>query len=198
MLETCFKKNCNEAGLDEAGRGCLAGPVFAAAVILPDDYRNENIRDSKLLSAKQREILRSEIEKNALSFCVMQVDEKTIDSINILKSSILAMHRCIEKIALKPAHLIIDGNYFLPFEGIKHKTFVKGDNKFLNIASASILAKSYRDEWMMKIGEEFPEYKWHNNKGYATKQHIDAINIHGFSPYHRKSFVLKSVQLSIF
>ncbi|NUM30784.1 MAG: ribonuclease HII [Bacteroidetes bacterium] len=197
MLETCYKKKCNEAGLDEAGRGCLAGPVFAAAVILPDDYYNKEMRDSKMLNEKQREILRLEIEKNALCFCVMKVDEKTIDSINILKSSILAMHKCIEKLKLKPGHLLIDGNYFLPFDGIEHKTIVKGDNKFLNIAAASILAKTYRDEWMKKIGNEYPQYNWAKNKGYATKEHVNAINHWGLSPYHRRSFTLKSAQLHL-
>ena len=197
-LKHVLKKKCNEAGLDEAGRGCLAGHVFAAAVILPDDYKNKMIKDSKQLSPKQREILRSEIEKNAISYCVKSVDEITIDSINILKSAILAMHRCVEELDAKPSHLLVDGNYFLPFKNIAHKTVVKGDGKYMNIAAASILAKTYRDEWMIKIDKEFPQYRWAKNKGYGTKEHINALNEFGLTPYHRRSFVVKSIQLSIF
>ena len=198
MLETCFKKNSYEAGLDEAGRGCLAGPVYAAAVILPDDYKNKMIRDSKQLSPKQREILRSEIEKNAISYSVKSIDETTIDRINILKSSILAMHNCIDELSVKPKHLLIDGNYFSAVNGFIHKTIIKGDGKYMNIAAASILAKTYRDEWMTKIDKEYPVYNWRKNKGYGTKEHIDAIAKFGLTPYHRRSFVIKSIQLTIF
>lgn len=198
MLETCFKKNCNEAGIDEAGRGCLAGPVYAAAVIFPDDYKNSSINDSKQLSAQKRDLIRLEIEKNAICYSVFKVDETIIDHINILKSSILAMHNCIDMLSTKPKHLIIDGNYFIPHSDIEYKTIIKGDSKFLNIAAASILAKTYRDEFMKHLDILHPEYKWQKNKGYGTKEHIDAISKFGLSPYHRKSFSLKSIQLSIF
>ena len=199
MLQPCFKKNCLEAGLDEAGRGCLAGPVFAAAVILPPYYSHYLLRDSKTLNHFQRECLRTEIEKDAISFSVAFVDEATIDRINILQASIKAMHRAIDNLAKKPKHLAVDGNYFLPYPKIAHKTFVKGDNTFLNIAAASILAKTYRDDWMVKLHDEFPEYRWSNNKGYGTKAHVEAIKKYGFTSYHRRSFHVKSLlQIPLF
>ncbi len=199
MLEPCYKKDCLEAGLDEAGRGCLAGPVFAAAVILPPAYSHNLLRDSKMLNHKQRELLRSEIEKNALCFSVNPVDEQTIDSINILKASIKAMHLSVKGLSIKPEHLAVDGNYFLPYPTIAHRTFVKGDNRFMNIAAASILAKTYRDEWMQKLHAEYPEYNWAGNKGYGTKAHVEAIKKNGLTPYHRRSFQVKSLlQYSLF
>lgn len=193
MLEPCYKKDCLEAGLDEAGRGCLAGPVFASAVILPFDYSHPLLRDSKTLNRNQRELLRSEIEKNALSFSVKQVDEKTIDTINILKASIKAMHLAVKGLSQQTQHLAVDGNYFLPYPKIAHKTFVKGDNRFMNIAAASILAKTYRDDWMEKLDKEYPEYNWASNKGYGTKTHVEAIKNNGLTPYHRRSFHVKSL-----
>ncbi len=199
MLECCYKKDCFEAGLDEAGRGCLAGPVFAAAVILPADYRHLLLRDSKTLNHKQRELLQRDIEKNAVSFSVNLVDEKTIDSINILKASIKAMHLSIKGLSTKPGHLVVDGNYFLPYRKIPHKTVVKGDNTYMNIAAASILAKTYRDDWMKKLHSEYPEYNWEGNKGYGTKAHVEAIKNYGLTPYHRRSFHVKSLlQYSLF
>lgn len=199
MLEHCYKKDCLEAGLDEAGRGCLAGPVFAAAVILPTDYSNPLLRDSKKLSNAQRQILRKDIETNALSFSVQWVDEKTIDNINILKAAIMAMHLCLDILNIKPDHLAIDGNYFLPYKKVPHKTIIKGDDTYLNIAAASILAKTYRDDWMVNLDLEHPAYLWKNNKGYGTKAHVDAIAKYGLSPYHRRSFHVKSlIQMQLF
>lgn len=193
MLEPCYKKDCLEAGLDEAGRGCLAGPVFASAVILPPDYSHPLLRDSKTLNHNQRELLRSEIEKNAICYSVKSVDELTIDLINILRASIKAMHLAVTGLSVQPQHLTVDGNYFLPYPKIAHKTFVKGDNRFMNIAAASILAKTYRDEWMEKLHKKYPEYNWANNKGYGTKTHVDAIKNYGLTPYHRRSFHVKSL-----
>lgn len=199
MLQPCFKKDCLEAGLDEAGRGCLAGPVFAAAVILPHDFSHYLLRDSKTLNHFQREFLRTEIEIEAISFSVAHVDENTIDHINILQASIKAMHLAVDGLSKKPKHLAVDGNYFLPYPKINHKTFVKGDNTYLNIAAASVLAKTYRDDWMVKLHDEFPEYGWVNNKGYGTKTHVDAIKKYGLTPYHRRSFHVKSLmQIPLF
>ena len=193
MLDAYFKKNCLEAGLDEAGRGCLAGPVFAAAVILPSDFKHPLLRDSKTLTKIQREKLRMEIEKHSIDFSVYQIDEKTIDRINILQASIKAMHMAIKSLKIKPHHLIIDGNYFVPTKNIPYKTIVKGDNKYLSIAAASILAKTYRDEWMMRIHNQFPSYNWEQNKGYGTREHVLAIMENGFTKFHRKSFHIKSL-----
>lgn len=193
MLESCYKKDCLEAGLDEAGRGCLAGPVFASAVILPPDYSHPLLRDSKTLNRNQRELLRSEIEKNAICYSVKSVDELTIDQINILRASIKAMHLAVKELSQQPKHLAVDGNYFLPYPKIAHKTFVKGDNRFMNIAAASILAKTYRDDWMENLHKKYPEYNWASNKGYGTKTHIEAIKNNGLTPYHRRSFHVKSL-----
>ena len=198
MLQLCYKNNCVEAGLDEAGRGCLAGPVFASAVILPSDYSNSLLRDSKTLTLSQREILRQDIEKNALAFSVSKVDEKTIDRINILQASIKAMHKAIGHLHTQPQHLIIDGNYFKTYKKTPFKTIIKGDNIYMNIAAASILAKTYRDDWMLKLSRKYPQYHWDLNKGYGTKKHIDAIRQYGLSPYHRISFQVKSLQLQLF
>ncbi len=193
MLYAYFKKNCIEAGLDEAGRGCLAGPVFAATVILPHDYINPLLRDSKALTKIQREKLRIEIEKHSLSYSVCQIDEKTIDRINILQASIKAMHSAVKGLSLVPNHLIVDGNYFSPTQNIPFKTIVKGDNKYLSIAAASVLAKTYRDEWMLSIHNQYPSYQWAQNKGYGTRAHVMAIKENGLTKFHRKSFQIKSL-----
>lgn len=177
-----------EAGCDEAGRGCLAGPVVAAAVILPADFKNDELNDSKKLSEKQRYALRSVIETEALAYAVGVVSHTEIDQINILNASFLAMHRAIKELRVKPAHLLIDGNRFNPYEGIGHTCIIKGDGKYLPIAAASILAKCYRDDLMKQLSEECPEYDWGRNKGYPTAKHRAAIEQLGLSPYHRKSF----------
>ena len=190
MLLPYIEKNRIEAGCDEAGRGCLAGAVFAAAVVLPPDFRNETLNDSKQLTEKQREALRPIIESEAVSWAVGIVTPEEIDKINILKASFLAMHRAIEQLKVTPAHLLIDGNRFTPYPDIPHTTIVKGDGKYLSIAAASILAKTHRDEYMDRLNQEYPGYLWNENKGYPTKAHRDAIRLHGTTPYHRKSFTL--------
>lgn len=186
-----------EAGCDEAGRGCLAGAVFAAAVILPPDFQSEELNDSKKLSEKRRYALRPVIEKEALAWAVGIVTPEEIDKINILKASFLAMHRAIDQLAIKPDHLLIDGNRFTPYPDIPHTTVVKGDGKLLSIAAASILAKTYRDDYMNSLAADYPEYHWLENKGYPTKAHREAIRIHGITPYHRKSFTLLPEQLTL-
>ena len=186
-----------EAGCDEAGRGCLAGAVFAAAVILPPDFQSEELNDSKKLSEKRRYALRPVIEKEALAWAVGIVTPEEIDKINILKASFLAMHRAIDQLAIKPEHLLIDGNRFTPYPDIPHTTVVKGDGKLLSIAAASILAKTYRDDYMNSLAADYPEYHWLENKGYPTKAHREAIRIHGITPYHRKSFTLLPEQLTL-
>lgn len=196
MLIKRFQHNLIEAGIDEAGRGSLAGPVVAAAVILPDYFEDELITDSKKLNAKKRLYLKNIIQEKALSFGVGVVDEKTIDEINILQSSFLAMHYSIEKLAEKPEFLLIDGNRFKSYKKLPYKCIIKGDSLYLSIASASILAKVYRDEIMIKLSKKYPDYGFEKNKGYATKQHIEAINRYGLTPVHRKSFHLKN-QLKI-
>jgi ribonuclease HII len=190
MLKPYHKRNTLEAGCDEAGRGCLAGPVFAAAVILPKKYKNYLLNDSKQLSEKQRDSLRIEIEKVALAWAVAPLDNNVIDEINILNASILAMHHAVGKLATPPALLLIDGNRFKPYRGIPHICFVKGDGKYLSIAAASVLAKTHRDEYMRQLHEEYPQYNWAQNKGYPTRDHRDAIIAHGITPYHRKTFRL--------
>ncbi|MFY9150668.1 MAG: ribonuclease HII [Prolixibacteraceae bacterium] len=186
-----------EAGCDEAGRGCLAGPVFAAAVILPPDFKNELLNDSKKLTDKQRYELRPVIEEQALAFAVGIVDHLEIDQINILNASFLAMHRAIENLKIKPEHLLIDGNRFNPFPGIPHVCIVKGDGKYLPIAAASVLAKTYRDDFMDSLHEQFPEYGWINNKGYPTLHHRRVVREIGISPFHRKSFAGQADQLRL-
>ncbi len=198
MLLPFLNKGIYEAGCDEAGRGCLAGPVFAAAVILPPDFECELLNDSKKLTEKQRYALRPIIEENALAYAVGIVSEKEIDKINILQSSFLAMHRAIDQLQIKPEHLIIDGNRFKEYEGIPHTTVVKGDGKFLSIAAASVLAKTYRDDYMEKIHEQYPAYLWNKNKGYPSKAHRAAIEKHGPCEHHRMSFRLLNPQLSLF
>lgn len=186
-----------EAGCDEAGRGCLAGPVYAAAVILPKNFKHPLLDDSKKLTEKQRLELRVVIEKKASAWAVASVSPAEIDEINILKASFLAMHRAIDQLKIRPQHLLIDGNRFTPYTGIEHSCEIKGDGRFKNIAAASILAKTYRDDYMAKIAQEHPEYNWHQNKGYPTKAHREAIKKYGASVYHRKSFRLLPEQLSL-
>lgn len=198
MLKPYFQKNTIEAGCDEAGRGCLAGPVYAAAVILPPDYKNEILNDSKQLSEKKRDELRAEIERDAISFCVASMDNNEIDQINILKASILSMHKAVSGLTVIPQLLLIDGNKFIPYENIPYKCIVKGDATYMSIAAASILAKTYRDEFMYKIAKEFPEYHWDENKGYPTKSHRAAIMEYGITKYHRISYKLTDTQLSLF
>lgn len=190
MLLPYLQENRIEAGCDEAGRGCLAGAVYAAAVILPPDFKNEMLNDSKQLTEKQRYALRSVIEESALAWAVGIVSPEEIDQINILNASFLAMHRAIDQLKIRPQHLLIDGNRFNPYPGIPHTTIVKGDGKYLSIAAASILAKTYRDDYMNELHREYPVYDWDHNKGYPTKKHRAAIATHGISPYHRKSYNL--------
>lgn len=189
--------NLKEAGCDEAGRGCLAGPVVAAAVIFSPDYQNIMLNDSKQLGEKQRELLRPIIEKDALAWAVGLVDNHEIDRINILNASFLAMHRAIDQLNVRPEHLLIDGNRFKKYQEIPHTCVVKGDGKYLSIAAASILAKTYRDELMVKLHARFPQYNWKRNKGYPTKEHRKAIEESGTSDYHRLSFKLTDTQLKI-
>ena len=186
-----------EAGTDEAGRGCLAGPVAAAAVILPLKSNIPLLNDSKKLTEKQRYHLRPIIENNAISFGVAFVYQQKIDKINILNASILAMHLAINKLKINPQYIVADGNHFSPYKKIPHKCIIKGDSKYQNIAAASILAKTYRDEYMIKIGGDFPEYKWNNNKGYPTQYHRSAIEEFGVTEHHRKSFQLLPNQIKI-
>lgn len=190
MLKPFLDPEATEAGCDEAGRGCLAGPVFAAAVILPKDFENEWLNDSKKLNEKKRYALRKVIEQEALAWAVGIVDQEEIDEINILNASFLAMHRAIENLNPIPTLLLIDGNRFKPYAKIPHRCIIKGDGKYMAIAAASILAKTYRDEYMQEIDQEFPVYQWYKNKGYPTAQHRQAIAQHGTSSHHRKSFKL--------
>ena len=195
MLKSYLYNNLTEAGCDEAGRGCLAGPVVAAAVILPKNYKHSVLNDSKKLSPRQRAILRDEIMKSAIAWKVAFVDNAEIDEINILRASIKAMHIAIEGLEKVPQFLLIDGNRFYPYKNIKHKTIIKGDGLYFSIAAASVLAKTFRDEFMEKIHTEFPEYGWNKNKGYPTSFHREAIMKYGITPYHRKSFTLFDSQL---
>ena len=190
MLKSHMNPGLIEAGCDEAGRGCLAGSVFAAAVILPEDYVNDGLNDSKQLSAKRRYELRREIESDALAWAVGVVTPEEIDEINILNASILAMHRALDQLKVRPEAIIVDGNRFKPYRFIPYSTVVKGDGKYLSIAAASILAKTYRDDYMDRLAGEFPQYGWTENKGYPTKAHREAIAEYGITPYHRKSFKL--------
>lgn len=197
MLELKYKTNCIEAGCDEAGRGCLAGPVFAAAVILPDNFSNQLLNDSKQLTEKQREKLRPIIEQEALAWAVAQVDNHEIDRINILNASILAMHKALDALNIRPGHIIIDGNRFKQYNDIPHLCIVKGDGKYMSIAAASILAKTHRDEYMQKIHQEYPDYNWQKNKGYPTRDHRNAIARFGITNYHRTSFNLIDKQYKL-
>lgn len=188
MLSSSYTKNKIEAGCDEAGRGCLAGPVTAAAVILPKEFSNDILNDSKKLSEKQREELRPIIEKEAIAWAVAFVSPQEIDEINILHASFLAMHRAIDNLQTKAEFLLIDGNRFNPYPKIQHQCIIKGDGKYANIAAASVLAKTHRDAFMQQIHQEFPDYAWDKNKGYPTKAHHQGIMLHGITKYHRKSF----------
>jgi ribonuclease HII len=198
MLKSCFTKDKVEAGLDEAGRGCLAGPVVAAAVILPKNYKHKFLNDSKQLTSVQREKLRIEIEQEAICFSVAEVSEKEIDEINILRASFKAMHIALDRLMVIPQLLLIDGNRFNPYKEIPHECIIEGDGKYLSIAAASILAKTYRDDLMSKLAREYPQYGWERNKGYATEIHRDAIEKYGYSPLHRLTFKLKPKQLELF
>jgi ribonuclease HII len=198
MLESCYYKGKVEAGCDEAGRGCLAGSVFAAAVILPEGYQNELLNDSKQLTEKKRYQLREMIERDAVAWAVGIVTPEEIDKINILNASILAMHRALDQLKVRPEAVIVDGNRFKKYKDLPHTTIVKGDGKYLSIAAASILAKTYRDDYMNQLAEEYPPYDWKSNKGYPTKKHRDAIRQFGITPYHRKTFnMLGDGQLSL-
>jgi ribonuclease HII len=190
MLASHFYEGKIEAGCDEAGRGCLAGSVYAAAVILPDGYQNELLNDSKQLSEKKRYQLREIIERDAVAWAVGIVTPEEIDQINILNASILAMHRALDQLKVRPEAIIVDGNRFKPYQKLPHTTIVKGDGKYLAIAAASILAKTYRDDYMNQLAEEYPQYDWLSNKGYPTKKHREAIKQFGITPYHRKSYNL--------
>jgi len=192
-----YLKNTIEAGTDEAGRGCLAGPVAAAAVILPSTFDHPLLNDSKKITEKQRLLLKPFIEQHALAYGVAFVNETKIDEINILQASIFAMHKAIAMLKIKPEHIIVDGNKFKPYKNIPHTTIVKGDSKYKSIAAASILAKTYRDAYMEKICGQFPQYKWKQNKGYPTKQHREAIKQYGATKFHRKTFKLLPQQLHL-
>ena len=190
MLKSHYYEGLIEAGCDEAGRGCLAGSVYAAAVILPSDYQNELLNDSKKLTAKKRYALREEIERDAIAWAVGIVTPEEIDKINILNASFLAMHRALDQLQVRPEAVIVDGNRFKPYQDLPSTTIVKGDGKYLSIAAASILAKTYRDDYMLSLAEEYPQYDWQLNMGYPTKKHRQAIREHGITPYHRKSYNL--------
>ena len=197
MLSGNLNKNRIEAGCDEAGRGCLAGPVVAAAVILPQGYKNKFLNDSKKLSRNDRQKLKLEIENDALSYGIAHCSVREIERLNILKASIFAMHRAVKKLKIVPEFLLIDGNRFIPFPGISHQCIIKGDEKFMSIAAASILAKTFRDEMMEKLNHQFPMYSWNKNMGYPTRLHREMIQLHGACVHHRKTFQLLSRQSQI-
>ena len=190
MLLPYLHENLTEAGCDEAGRGCLAGAVYAAAVILPRDFRDGRLNDSKQLTERQRYALREVIEREAVAWAVGVVSPQEIDEVNILRASILAMHRALDGLSVRPQHVLVDGNRFTPYRDVPHTTVVKGDGKYLSIAAASILAKTYRDDYMLRLHGEFPGYGWDRNKGYPTRQHREAIAKYGTTPYHRLTFNL--------
>jgi len=189
-MKPFFQESLIEAGCDEAGRGCLAGPVFAAVVILPKNFTHDTLTDSKKLSSKQRYLLRDEIREKSVAWAVASCDNHEIDKINILKASIRAMHRAVEQLTVRPEYLIVDGNYFIPYPDIPHRSIVKGDALFYSIAAASVLAKTFRDDYMMKLAAEYPQYSWETNKGYPSREHRKAIAKYGITPYHRRSFRL--------
>jgi len=198
MLASHYYEGKVEAGCDEAGRGCLAGSVYAAAVILPSDYQNDLLNDSKQLTEKKRYQLREIIQHDAVAWAVGIVSPDEIDKINILNASILAMHRALDQLKVRPEAIIVDGNKFKPYQNLPHTTIVKGDGKYLSIAAASILAKTYRDDYMNELAKDFPQYDWLSNKGYPTKKHRDAIRQYGITPYHRKSYnLLGTEELSL-
>ena len=197
MLKLNYSGVSLEAGTDEAGRGCLSGPVVAAAVILPENFQHDLLNDSKQLSEKKRQELRPYIEEHALAYAVSFIHHEEVDELNVLQASIAGMHRSIEQLSTQPEFIIIDGNKFKPYKEVPYQTIVKGDAKFMSIAAASVLAKTYRDEFMEKIHQEFPQYNWKKNKGYPTKEHRNAIREYGATPYHRKSFKLLPEQLKL-
>ena len=190
MLQSQYYEGKTEAGCDEAGRGCLAGSVYAAAVIFPPNYQNDELNDSKQLTDKRRKQLREIIERDAVAWAIGIVTPEEIDKLNILNASILAMHRALDQLAVRPEAIIVDGNRFKPYHQLPHTTIVKGDGKYLSIAAASILAKTYRDDYMDRLAEEYPQYDWLSNKGYPTKKHREAIRQNGITPYHRRTFNL--------
>lgn len=198
-LQICHTKGIIEAGCDEAGRGCLAGPVVAAAVILPEDFSHTLLNDSKKMTDKQRYALRPIIEEQAIAWAVGIIDNTEIDEINILKASFKAMHKAVDQLKIRPEQLLIDGNRFIPYPEIPHLCMIKGDGRFMNIAAASVLAKTYRDDLMNELHEQFPFYGWDKNKGYPTKAHRSGIEQHGVTPFHRMSFTLLApTQLNLF
>lgn len=197
MLESHYFDGMTEAGCDEAGRGCLAGSVYAAAVILPPDYHNPRLNDSKKLTAKTRCELREEIMSDAVAWAVGVVTPEEIDRINILNASFLAMHRALDALSVRPEAVIVDGNRFKPYRDLPYATIVKGDGKYQAIAAASILAKTFRDDYMDRLAEEYPHYGWHSNKGYPTREHREGIRLHGITPYHRKSYNLLGGELPL-
>lgn len=198
MLRSSFTKDLTEAGCDEAGRGCLAGPVVAAAVILPKKYRHKRLNDSKQLCREEREELRYQIQEDAIAWAVAEVNHEEIDRINILNASFKAMHLAVDKLSVQPELLLIDGNRFNPYKDIRHECIVKGDSKYLSIAAASILAKTYRDELMANLAKQFFGYGWETNVGYPTAEHREGIRQFGITPYHRRSFTLLPEQLELF
>lgn len=197
MLESHYFDGMTEAGCDEVGRGCLAGSVYAAAVILPPDYQNPRLNDSKKLTAKTRRELREEIMSDAVAWAVGVVTPGEIDRINILNASFLAMHRALDALSVRPEAVIVDGNRFKPYRDLPYATIVKGDGKYQAIAAASILAKTFRDDYMDRLAEEYPYYGWHSNKGYPTREHREGIRLHGITPYHRKSYNLLGGELPL-
>jgi ribonuclease HII len=198
MLRSAFTKNLIEAGCDEVGRGCLAGPVVAAAVIFPKKYRHKLLNDSKQLTREEREELRTDIEKDAISWAIAEVDHEEIDRINILNASFKAMHLALEKLDIEPELILVDGNRFKPFREVRHECIIKGDGKYLSIAAASILAKTHRDRFMAGLAQQFTGYGWDTNVGYATLEHREGIKMLGITPYHRRSFTLLPSQLELF
>ncbi|MBU8891984.1 MAG: ribonuclease HII [Bacteroidales bacterium] len=197
QLLSFFEQGVVEAGCDEAGRGCLAGPVVAAAVILPADFAHPVLNDSKKINEKNRYLLREEIEKTAISYAIGIIDNKGVDELNILKASIMAMHKALDSLKILPDHVIIDGNKFIKYKNIPHQCIVKGDSKYYSIAAASILAKTYRDDIMNDLHQKHPEYNWKRNKGYPTKEHRRAIKEFGTTPFHRMTFRLLDEQLTL-
>lgn len=196
MLKSCFNSNYVEAGLDEAGRGCLAGPVVAAAVILPKDYEHSLLNDSKQLTTEQRLVIEQDILKDAIDWAVGEVSHQEIDEINILRASFLAMHRAVQSLKMIPEHLLVDGNRFVPYPLVPHTCIIKGDALFCSIAAASVLAKNHRDRLMIRLAQEFPQYGWEHNVGYPTIKHREAIRMYGVTPFHRKSFRLLKEEIS--
>ena len=190
MLKSCYQSKVLEAGCDEVGRGCIAGPVVAASVIFPNDYSNESIKDSKTISPKKRILIEKEIKSNAIAWSVSEIDNERIDKENILNASISAMHAALENLSVIPEYIIVDGNKFKKYKDIEHRCIIKGDSKYLSIAAASIIAKNYRDKLMKKLSEKHNQYDWHKNFGYPTKYHRDAIKKFGITELHRKSFKL--------